>query len=300
METGEGTWRAQVPSIAHAQRLRVLRPVVDVSAMQRDVVIAGHYCHDVLVSGAGERRELGGSAAYASAILSAAGVDFAVVANVGDDFLYAQRVPAPRVVPGARTTSFMDDYRGKERVQTLQAVAPPLLAEDFRDLCALGLAVPIAGEIRAETLLRMRDLSRLLLADAQGFVRTVDSSGRVVEASPAAALLAALERVDYLKVGRSEAEVLDLAGLRRSCTVLLTDGSRGCTILSATQEHQVPGFPAREIDPTGAGDCFLAGFAVGLLRGWTPVRAARLGNWCGARAVESTGIPALRSLPDVD
>ena len=42
METGEGAWRAQVPGIARAQRLRVLRPVVDVSAMQRDVVIAGH------------------------------------------------------------------------------------------------------------------------------------------------------------------------------------------------------------------------------------------------------------------
>jgi len=53
-------------------------------------------------------------------------------------------------------------------------------------------------------------------------------------------LFAALERVDYLKVGRAEAPALDLARLRRSCTILLTDGPRGCTILSSTGEHHVP------------------------------------------------------------
>jgi 1D-myo-inositol 3-kinase len=140
----------------------------------------------------------------------------------------------------------------------------------------------------------------VLIADGQGFVRTWDAAGHVLHAAPAADLLAALERVDYLKVGRDEASVLDIGGLRRSCTILLTAGARGCTILSATAEQHVPAFPAREIDPTGAGDCFLAGFAVGLLRGFSPDRAARLGNWCGARAVEATGVPSFDCLPTVD
>ena len=80
------------------------------------------------------------------------------------------------------------------------------------------------------------------------------------------------------KIGRDEAFVLDVSRLRRSCTVLLTDGARRCTVLSATLEQCVAAFPAHEIDPTSAGDCFLAGFAVGLLRGWPASRAARLGN----------------------
>jgi 1D-myo-inositol 3-kinase len=266
----------------------------------REVVVAGHYCHDVLVSDTGERRELGGAAAYASAVLRAAKVDFLVLANVGDDFLYAQLVPAPRVVAGARTTSFVDEYRGAERIQTLHAVAPHLLPDDVVEPCTIGLAVPIAAEVPAPTLLRMRELSRLLLADAQGFVRTVDAAKRVVHTPPAPELLAALERVDYLKVGRAEAEVLDVERLRRGCTVLLTDGARGCTILSRTEEHSVPPFPAREVDPTGAGDCFLAGFAVGLLRGYAAPHAARLGNWCGARAVEVIGIPIIEHPPVFD
>jgi 1D-myo-inositol 3-kinase len=266
----------------------------------REVVVAGHYCHDVLLSDSGERRELGGSAAYASAVLRAAGADFAVVANVGDDFLYAERVPAPRIVAGARTTSFVDDYRGAERVQTLHAAAPPLRAEDLVERCTIGLAVPVAAEFPPPTLLRMRELSRLLLADAQGFVRSIDAARRVVQTEPAPELIDALGRVDYLKVGRAEAEVVDVERLRRGCTILLTDGARGCTVLSAAAEQRIAAFPAREVDPTGAGDCFLAGFAVGLLRGWSAERAARLGNWCGARAVDVIGIPVIEHLPAFD
>jgi len=264
--------------------------------MPREVVVAGNYSHDTLL-GAEERSELGGSAAYVSAILRAAGVDFAVVANVGDDFRYADRVPPARVIPGARTTSFVDDYRTGERIATLHAAAPPLRPEDLRESCTVGMAVAVAAEIPAATLLRLRELSRVLLADAQGFVRAFDPSGRVLHRAPPPDLLAALTRVDYLKVGRAEAAALDLARLRRSCTILLTDGPRGCTVLSATEELHVPPFPAREIDPTGAGDCFLAGFAIGLLRGWPAPRAARLGNWCGARSVESPGVPTLPALP---
>lgn len=268
--------------------------------MQRDVVVAGHYCHDLLVTKAGERHELGGSAAYASAILRAAAADFVVVANVGEDFRYAARVPPARIVAGAMTTSFVDDYRARERVQTLQAAAPPIAPADLREPSNVALAVPIAGEIPASTLLRLRELSRVLIADAQGFVRAWDAAGNVRHSPPAPDVLAALQRVDYLKVGRDEASILDLPRLRRSCTILLTDGARGCTIFSANAEQHVPAFPAREVDPTGAGDCFVAGFAVGLLRGWLAERAARLGNWCGARAVEATGIPMLEQLPVLD
>ena len=220
-----------------------------------------------------------------------------MVATVGDDFRYADRVPAARVVPGARTTSFVDDYRTGERIATLRAAGPPIAPDDLREPCAIGIAAAVAAEIAAPALLRLRDLSGILLADAQGFVRGFDASGRVRHRPPPADLLAALARADYLKVGRAEADALDLASLRRSCTILLTEGDQGCRILSRTGDLHVPAFPAREVDPTGAGDCFLGGFSIGLLRGWPVPRAARLGNWCGARAVESPGLPTFASVP---
>ncbi|MFL5311069.1 MAG: PfkB family carbohydrate kinase [Myxococcales bacterium] len=281
--------------------------------MHREVIVAGNYSHDTLIggdtlewcpptalSGERERSELGGSAAYVSAVLRAARIDFAVVANVGDDFRYADRVPPARRVPGARTTSFLDDYRTGERIATLRAAGPPLQPEDFCETCTIGMAVAVSGEIPPAALLRLRELSGVLLADAQGFVRVFDPGGRVLHRAPPPDVLAALARVDYLKAGRAEAEALDLSQLRRSCTILLTDGPRGCTILTASGEQHVAAFPANEVDPTGAGDCFLAGFAVGLLRGWPPPRSAVLGNWFGARAVESRGLPDLAGVPDLD
>jgi len=147
--------------------------------MRREVVIAGNYSHDTLL-GDTERNEPGGSAAYVSAVLRAAGVDFAVVANVGDDFRYADRLPPARVIRGARTTSFLDDYRTGERVATLRAAAPPLSPEDLLETCVVGMAVAVAAEVPAATLLRLRELSQVLLADAQGFVRAFDAAGRVL------------------------------------------------------------------------------------------------------------------------
>ena len=51
----------------------------------------------------------------------------------------------------------------------------------------------------------------------------------------------------------------------------------------------VAGFAVDEIDPTGAGDCFDAGFLCGLLEGMALDEAARLANACGALAVTAKG-----------
>lgn len=71
--------------------------------------------------------------------------------------------------------------------------------------------------------------------------------------------------------------------------VVITQGSAGCTVYTQKQTQQIPGFPVEEIDPTGAGDCFDAGFLVQWLAGADPVEAARFANACGALAVTAQG-----------
>ena len=63
-------------------------------------------------------------------------------------------------------------------------------------------------------------------------------------------------------------------------------------MLNSGTQTSIPPFPANERDPTGAGDCFLAGFAAGIARGLDPIRAARIGAYCGARAVEQILVDA--------
>jgi sugar/nucleoside kinase (ribokinase family) len=47
--------------------------------------------------------------------------------------------------------------------------------------------------------------------------------------------------------------------------VVLKKGKRGCAVFSRDKIFEIPAYPIHEIDPTGAGDCFDAGFLCGLL-----------------------------------
>ena len=252
------------------------------------ILVAGHYCHDTILGNGSVHRALGGTAAYAPAILDALGVPYEVVAKVGTDFLYAAAVPRePIVVPGP-TTSFVGDYRGADRTERVEAVTPPIEPGDLRGEWDIGVAGAIAGEVPLRTLRRLREISRMVIADAQSIVREISPRGKVILRPPAAG---ALEAIDVLKASHKEAEVLDVPALRKKLILLVTDGPRGCTIFRGKSELQVAAYPARERDPTGAGDCFLAGLAVGLSRGLPLEAAARIGAWCGARAVEHVGVP---------
>src|SRR5439155_4533519 len=130
----------------------------------------------------------------------------------------------------------------------------------------------------------------IVVADAQALMREIGPKGEVLLRAPQG-----LECIDYLKASRSEAALLDLDALRKRLHVIVTDGPRGCTLLTERTETHVPAFEANEIDPTGAGDCFLAGFAFGLARGLDAKRAARIGAHSGARAVEHIGVPPLQA-----
>jgi sugar/nucleoside kinase (ribokinase family) len=71
--------------------------------------------------------------------------------------------------------------------------------------------------------------------------------------------------------------------------VVLKQGARGCRIFSGDRDVQVPGFSVDEVDPTGAGDSFCAGFTTALLEGMTLEEAGRFANAVGALAVTKKG-----------
>src|SRR5256885_4252473 len=262
----------------------------------RDFRLVGHYCHDTIVAKDGTARlALGGASAHASAVLSALGFDFDVVAKVGDDFRYADLAPRPaRIVRGHLTTAFVDDYRSTERAGTVVAAAPAIDPGDLGDAPSrMGRAPGRAAEIGPQPLGRLRELPQIALGDAQAFVRNATPEGRVEIGPPEPLLRRQIDRLDWLKLSRAETAALDPSSLR--CAAIVTDGEHGCIVLHDGREIHVPAFEAREVDPTGAGDCFLAGFAAGLWRGWDPARAALFGNFCGALAVAQHGIPKITS-----
>ena len=107
-----------------------------------------------------------------------------------------------------------------------------------------------------------------------------------------------IERADVVLPSLSEAAMLtgaasDEAGCRlwarQGKIVVLKQGARGCRIFQGDRDLEVPGFQVQEVDPTGAGDCFSAGFTVALLEGLDLPAAGRFANAVGALAVTRKG-----------
>jgi sugar/nucleoside kinase (ribokinase family) len=97
----------------------------------------------------------------------------------------------------------------------------------------------------------------------------------------------------------SEAELLaGVSGATEACKALLDmgpevvalkRGAEGCTIITKDQHIDAPAFTVEAVDPTGAGDCFDAGFVVGLLEGLPLEEVGKLANACGALGATRKG-----------
>ena len=86
-----------------------------------------------------------------------------------------------------------------------------------------------------------------------------------------------------------EAAIADLLRARAERAIVVTRGAQGCSVYTRNERINVPGYVVQEVDPTGAGDCFDAGFLAGLLEGMPLREAAQLANACGALAVSAKG-----------
>jgi 2-dehydro-3-deoxygluconokinase len=117
-------------------------------------------------------------------------------------------------------------------------------------------------------------------------------------AAARAASEAVLPYVDVLLVGDEEARALwgwdDDTCLDRLADagpgeVVLKLGARGCAAVVDGERLTSPGFPARQVDPIGAGDAFAAGYLAATLEGLDPADRLRTANAMGAFCVQNLG-----------
>jgi sugar/nucleoside kinase (ribokinase family) len=99
------------------------------------------------------------------------------------------------------------------------------------------------------------------------------------------------ERELALLAGVEDADAAAAAMFRRHPLryLVLKRGRRGCSVYDGARRFDVPAFHVREVDPTGAGDCFDAGFLCGLLDGRSASEAARVAAAAGALNARSFG-----------
>ncbi len=110
-----------------------------------------------------------------------------------------------------------------------------------------------------------------------------------------------ISQTGIIFLNRDEIEMLTGAGYRNgaerlseigAAVVVVTLGRDGCYIRTPDAETAVPGYGARVVDTTGAGDAFCAGFLCGHLNGRPLDECGRLGNRVAARCVEVVGARA--------
>jgi sugar/nucleoside kinase (ribokinase family) len=259
------------------------------------VLVCGH----VTLDRYGDDLLPGGSAYYAGQAYRALGARVGVATAAGPDFpLEALTGVDAQLAPAPRTTSFVNRYAPDgRRSQWVGAIAPALdpaaLPASWRSADVLHLA-PVVGEVDLRAW-RAAVRARVVGVGLQGFVRAVLPGGEVAqprwEFDPAD-----LAGVDVVCVGED-----DLTGqgdlLERLAAavplVVFTHGERGCEILTRGGSRRIGVFRTRQVEPTGAGDVFAAGFLLGLAGGATPVDAARLAAAAASVVVEARAGEAL-------
>jgi 1D-myo-inositol 3-kinase len=265
------------------------------------LLVLGHVTRDRF----GSETRLGGAAAFAARAATLFGIDTALVTvapPAAPELAELAALPADRValLPSETITTFALEYSGEERELWLHARARPIVASDVPpawrqpDVVFVGT---VANECDEALIDAFPDafvcgcMQGWLRAPELGLVRArrLPRSCRL----PASLRALTLSRSDH---PRSEVMASELA--RRGVISALTEGRRGVTIFSGGERFAVPAVPAREIDPTGAGDVFSLVFGLSLWAGHSPRAAATRAALAAARVVEGPGLGTLAQVSD--
>lgn len=281
-------------------------------------LFVGHVTHDRF----GAQTVPGGSAWFAAQTWRGLGGAARLVTTVGTDFAVPEAFEglAADVVRAGRTTVFHNRYEGDgPRVQWIEAAAPPVAPERLASAgpgAAASLATPPAAAFLAPVFGEV-DLApwtaaaraagaALVAIGVQGWLKTAgppipgEAAARRVVPHVWAPSPAALDGVSVAVLSeddlRGQGDLLER--LRAALPlVALTHGREGATIFEGGFERgrttRIAAFPTTEVDPTGAGDTFAAGFLFGLAEGRPPVEAARVGAAAASLIVEARGGAAL-------
>jgi sugar/nucleoside kinase (ribokinase family) len=188
-------------------------------------------------------------------------------------------------------------------------VTPIPLPESWLATVSWSL-VPVAGEVDDDWV-RLISPDALVAVAWQGMLRRLDPGQRVVRVPPAERAI--IRRADL--VGMSHLDVARDTSLGELCRflhpgarLLVTQGGQGGLLVTTGDDgplevlRYLPTTTDGEVDPTGAGDTFLAALLTALVRrrlagtrGQSVARALRFAAAAGSLAVEDVG---LAGVPD--
>jgi len=286
----------------------------DVAQQPIDALIVGHITRDLLADGAWRP---GGAAFYAGVAARRRGLRVGIVTSAPADMcasVCAALGDVALVAVAAETaTTFENVYTPAGRVQYLRAVAQLITLDDIPPVwrrADVALLAPVAGELTPDLAAGLT--ARVIGAAPQGWLRAWGSDGRVRPRPLDSGALETLRRFSALILSREDltgpaANVEALADAEQTLAtwarlvplIVVTCGPGGADLMRAGGVERFPGYPAREIDPTGAGDVFAATFLCALAASGNPALSVDQANRVAALSVEGVGASAIPTLAQV-
>jgi sugar/nucleoside kinase (ribokinase family) len=254
--------------------------------------------------GVATRRSPGGAPLFAAQALAHAGARAAVATRCSD-----ARLAAPIVAAAERVCLRLDDtqvssllrYREDgEREHELAGLSPPWSVDDVEGFAASALAgadwvqagTQHAGDLGPDVLAALARGGRPLALDGQGPLRRRRLGPLALEGTLDAALLA---HVRALKLSEEEAgaafgtlDAVEIARRSGVPEVLVTFGRSGACVAAGGDTANVATRAVPDVDPTGAGDAFLALYALARAEGRPPLASTEhacngVARWLSSR-----------------
>lgn len=270
------------------------------------ICCVGHLTQDHIISPVSDQYMAGGTSYYFSHALSGFQLNYGLVTSVAEsEMSYVNELRGlgiqVHVFPSKQTLYFENIYAGHpdDRSQRVLAQADPFRAEQLKGINAgiFHLGPLLANDIPLELLKTLAAKSKVSI-DVQGYLRKVENQ----QVCPAEweGSREALSLVHTVKADESELKVLtgcttvregiaQLAGLGVK-EIVITSASLGSVVYCDNRIEEICAFkPAQEIDATGCGDTYIAGYLYQREKGASPKFAAEFGAAMASLKMESVG-----------
>ncbi len=266
--------------------------------------IYAHCAIDTISIGQSRYRQAGGPACYCGHAARKLKFDVGLHTKFGSDFPHSEclddlGIQYDEALSDAPTTKFRINVRGAERDLFLESKCEPLA---FCDSESDGVLIsPVFDEVSAETFARVKDGSKSVFVDPQGFLRRADGKGMVylektdVDLSGVRAIKSSPDEMERL-VGSSDLGGMRMLQKRGVDYVLRTNGTE-VSLLDGDRLYSLR-LPNKKVyDTTGIGDIFSATFACTMLRERDSLWALCFAGGSAQAALE-TGDVGLQKVPE--
>lgn len=271
-----------------------------------DICCIGHITLDRVVTPVSKRHMAGGTSFYFSRALRNMKVKYALVTALGSNEMgYVNELrdqgTAVTVFPSAHTVYFENIYSGKldYRTQRVLQEADSFTVDQLKGIDAeiFHLGPLLAGDIPVSLIADLALRGKVSL-DVQGYLREVKE--QQVCAADWTDKKEALQHVFFVKADEAELQVLtgcdDLHEGARVLAgwgvkeVVITRASLGSVVYAEGTFHEIPAFiPAEEVDATGCGDTYMAGYLYKRVKGAGIQEAGEFGAAMASLKMETSG-----------